>query len=434
MDGVTESVASALGRCSDKKIAIGVSGGRDSMCLLHAVLSCGAVDKCNILAVHVNHGLRETAARDECFVSEYCKQNEVPFVSFSVDVHKRAAVDGLSIEQAARELRYGIFYDLIKRGDAAFVLTAHHALDNAESVLMHLFRGSGLDGLRKMNDSVILHPLIDVYPEELDEYAARHGIEYVTDETNFDSAPDRNFLRLKVLPLIAERYPGAVRAVNALSEECDNACKFLDDSLDESMISACGGVVTVSEKAMRSALADRYVRLALKHFSLTDVTRAQVINVLNITARRGGDCDLSNGVVATREGGGVSFYIPRQRCETVVPLSKGANFIDGLAIDVTQRAVDPKTVKGGAVDIRKLDGAELRFRRDGDTVTVFGGVKKKLRRFFIDSKIPERLRDRVPLICRGSEVLVVVGYQIAESVRQTDDTPDEFKFIVERRY
>ena len=456
MVDLTQKAARVLSAYADKKIAVGVSGGRDSMCLLHAVVGCGAVARERIVAVHVNHGLRETAARDENFVREFCEKNDIEFKAFAVDVKGESAKNRLTIEQAARSLRYGIFYELIKTRAADCILTAHHALDNAESVLMHMFRGAGLDGLRGMNvgektaanalfsrardgagDELrcinantnyapILRPFIDVYPRELDAYAAAHGIEYVTDETNFETAADRNFLRLNVIPLIEQRYGGAVRAINELARECREACAELDGMLDPSLIVYDRGAVLISDSALSGALGARYVRRALGYFSLTDVTREQISSVLRLVGMRtGASTALACGAVAAREYGAVAVYVPREKYDGESALVLGANYIDGLVVDVHKSEINPREVKGGAVDLARLSGATLRFRRDGDMFTPYGGGTKKLKEYFIDNKLPRRLRDRTPLVCVGSTVLVIVGVQVSAQAAQTPATAEK---------
>lgn len=429
-----------------KKIAIGVSGGRDSMCLLHAVINCGRVDKSNVIAVHVNHCLRDTADRDERFVREFCESNGVEFRAYRVDVNKKSVNDGLTVEQAARELRYGIFYDLLKNGAAEAVFTAHHALDNAESVLMHMFRGTGVDGLSRMGEystisvngstvSAIARPFLEVYPQELDEYAKENGIEYVTDETNLELDADRNYVRLKIIPAIEERYQGAVKAINALSKECAELKKFLNSCLDLSLLRFDRGAVVISTAALKSPLADRYIRHALKSFTLTDITRSDIENVIAADWKMGGFVQLKHGVTAMREHDGVALFVQRTVTpfDGEIPIAIGANNIDGLAVDIKKSGRAPKSVKGGAVDFKKLDGAVLRFRRDGDIFKPFGsGGTKKLKEFFIDKKIPLRLRDRIPLICRGNEALVIVGYEISDCVKQTESTTD--KCVIKLRY
>ncbi len=235
MNGLLEKTARRLEPLRGKTLALGVSGGRDSMCLLHAALNCGAVEKSQLLAVHVNHGLRDQADSDELFVREFCLRNGVEFRAYRVNVKAESAKNGFTIEQAARNLRYAVFYDLIGNGEADVVLTAHHALDNAETVLMHLFRGAGLDGMRGMADGgtlPVVRPFLDVYPFELDEYCAQNGLKFVVDDTNFLDDADRNYIRLNVIPLIERRYKGAVRAINALSAECARACDYMESSID----------------------------------------------------------------------------------------------------------------------------------------------------------------------------------------------------------
>lgn len=438
---IEKKVADAVTECGGKRIAIGVSGGRDSMCLLHAVVHSGAAERSDIIAVHVNHKLRETADRDEKFVREYCKNLGIRFAAHAVDVNEKAKRDGLTIEQAARNLRYDIFYDILKSGEADVVFTAHHALDNAESILMHMFRGAGMAGMAGMNNvcadahTGIFRPLLDVYPDELDEYAKAHGISYVTDETNFDTAPDRNYVRLEIMPRILERYSGAVRAINALSKECAQANAFLDGALEEEEITKESGAVIISDRALSGPLGFRYVRRALKAFTLTDITRDDIENTVRlISMRQGAKYMLKHGVCAVKEYGGVALYVQNtaEPFTAEVPLKIGANFIDGLVVDVEKSDAPPLSVKGGAVDFERLNGAVLRFRRDGDIFTPFGGGTKKLKSYFIDKKIPQRLRDRIPLVCRGSEVLVVVGYEISEKVKQTDETKQ--KFTVRQRW
>ncbi len=426
MNGLLEKTARRLEPLRGKTLALGVSGGRDSLCLLHAALNCGAVEKSQLLAVHVNHGLRDQADSDELFVREFCLRNGVEFRAYRVNVKAESAKNGLTIEQAARNLRYAVFYDLIGNGEADVVLTAHHALDNAETVLMHLFRGAGLDGMRGMADGgtlPVVRPFLDVYPCELDEYCAQNGLKFVVDDTNFLDDADRNYIRLNVIPIIERRYKGAVRAINALSAECARACDYMESSIDPSLITYSDGAVLIADDALIGGLAARYVRRALAYFSTVDITREQTDRVVALAHMRiGASVELSGGIVAAREYGRVALYIPRLECDAEYPVALGGNYIDGLAVDIARCDVSPQSVKGGAVDFDKLDGAVLRFRRDGDVFTPFGGKRKKLKQYFIDKKIPKRLRNRIPLICRGDEVLVAVGVEISDSVKQTADT------------
>ncbi|MDE7107010.1 MAG: tRNA lysidine(34) synthetase TilS, partial [Clostridiales bacterium] len=138
--------------------------------------------------------------------------------------------------------------------------------------------------------------------------------------------------------------------------------------------------------------------------------------------RTGAVVQLTGGIEAAREYGCVSLYIPRMPFGGEVPIAMGVNFIDGLAVDIDSSTLSPLDNVGRCVDLDKLNGAVLRFRRDGDMFTPYGGGNKKLKQYLIDNKVPKRLRDRIPLICRGNEVLVIVGVQISDTVKQTDKT------------
>ena len=430
VNGVFEKTRDFLSAYKGKKLAVGLSGGRDSVCLLHAVLLCGVVDKSAVVAVHVNHRLRETATRDEKFVTDICARLGVECLTYSVDVKGECVASGQTVEQAARNLRYGVFEDIIKSGRADYILTAHHALDNAESVLMHMFRGAGLDGLCGMQAANegkrLLRPFLSVYPDELDEFAAQNKIEYVVDETNLIDDADRNFLRLNVIPLIERRYRGVVRSVNALSDECKAASGVLDGAIDRSKITRSFGAVVIDGSALSGALAGRYVRAALEYFTTIDITREQIERVVTLAhMRTGAVIELSCGIKAAKEYGCVALYLPRGECDACTPVSLGACFIDGLAVEIALTDTEPRSIVGGVVDFDKLSGAVIRFRRDGDVFTPCGGGTKKLKQYFIDRKVPSRLRDRIPLICRGNEVLVVVGMQISDGVKVTAVTKNK---------
>ena len=189
-----------------------VSGGLDSMCLLHLLSTWGRQRNLAVTAAHFNHQLRETADRDETFVRDWCKSHEIPFVSGSGDVRKAAAEQGLTLEEAARNLRYDFLMEQQKALHCAFVLTAHHADDNAETMLLNLLRGTGLRGLAGIPEfrGSIARPLLQVTRSELEAYAATHNIPHVEDETNQLDDAARNVLRHHVLPVLRELNPKAV--------------------------------------------------------------------------------------------------------------------------------------------------------------------------------------------------------------------------------
>ena len=192
-----------------ESVLCGVSGGVDSMVLLELLRAWHTAHGGGVTAAHYNHHLRPTASRDEAFVRDWCTQHGIPFVAGGGDVAGYAAREGLSTEEAARKLRYGF---LRREAASRRIYVAHHAGDNAETILWNLIRGTGLRGLSGMSHEQggIVRPLLDVPRAEIEAYAAAHGIPHIEDETNHDpDAASRNLLRLEVMPLLKRLNPRA---------------------------------------------------------------------------------------------------------------------------------------------------------------------------------------------------------------------------------
>lgn len=276
-----------------------VSGGLDSMCLLDLLARwCGEE---HVIAAHFNHQLRPTADRDEAFVREYCGSRGIPFAAGRGDVRALAKEKGLSVEEAARNLRYAFLRQEAAAYGAERIYTAHHADDNAETILMNLVRGTGLTGLTGMARSQdgVVRPLLDVTREELAEYAAAYGVPHVEDETNADpDAAARNFLRIQVMPLLKELNPRAVEHMNR------TACQLrtVDRSLEEEAcrrtahVEARAGRVTLSRRELLAAPPGVRPRMLLRLFDLLGVGRKD-IGAVHIQAL----LDMAPGTVQSNE-------------------------------------------------------------------------------------------------------------------------------------
>ena len=198
------------------RVLCAVSGGLDSMCLLHFLDTWGRLHGFSPAAAHFHHQLRDAADADQRFVEGWCAARSIPCFTGSGDTRALAEAEGLSAEEAARKLRYGFLQETARREGFDAILTAHHADDNAETVLLNLVRGTGLRGLGgipRQRDG-ILRPFLEVSRAELAAYAAAHHIPHVEDETNADpDAAARNFLRLQVMPLLRKVNPRAAEHI-----------------------------------------------------------------------------------------------------------------------------------------------------------------------------------------------------------------------------
>lgn len=400
----------------DGKIAAFVSGGLDSMVMLDILRKKNA----DFFVVHVNHMIREEAASDCDFVRRYCKSVEIPFESYTYDVPALAAKSGRSIETEARLVRRELIKELISSGKADKVALAHHADDNAETVLMHILRGSGIDGLRGIREGDgVIRPLLDMTRRQISEYAQINGVPHVEDKTNSDSRYTRNFIRLEVLPLIKSRYPGAVTALNRLAENVSETIEALDESLDKTLVIAGENEVSLSLKALETPLAARYVIYAAKQLMPVDITRAQITGVLKLHgAENGKMAELAGGLKAFREYDKITFCFPTAEEQKEIPFSLGRIDIGG---GITVEKVPPHPVKGETIVGNVPEGSVFRHRRESDVFTPYGGKEKSLKKYLIDKKIPARLRDGLTLLCLGSEVLAIVGVEISDKVKITDN-------------
>ncbi len=258
-----------------------VSGGLDSMCLLDLLTKWCGGRQGRVIAAHFNHQLRPMADRDEAFVREYCGAREIPFVAGRGDVKALAKREGLSVEEAARNMRYDFLRKTAEDQGAERIYTAHHADDNAETVLLNLVRGTGLRGLTGISrvQSGVIRPLLDVTRAELEEYAAVHHIPHVEDETNADpDAAARNFLRLQVMPLLKQLNPRAVEHINGTARQLWVA----DYSLEEEArrrtahVEVREGRTTLSRRELFEATPSVRPRMLLRLFDLLGVGRKDI--------------------------------------------------------------------------------------------------------------------------------------------------------------
>lgn len=411
----------------------GVSGGADSAALLHAMTRLGAERGFPVYAAHYHHGIRGPEAdRDESFVREYCASLGVRLLAGRGDAPALAEREGIPLEQAARRLRYGFFGEALAECGAKCVAVAHHADDQAETVLMHIMRGSGVHGVRGMdflNDTDygydVIRPLLAVRRAGIEDYIAANRLAYVTDSTNLEPDARRNRVRLELIPYM-ERYFNA-NIVDSLGALARFAAED-DDCLDRMAAAALKPLRSGFDRAALAAL-DRPVRVRALFLLLegcgarVDIERRHIeaADAL-LTAVSGSAIDLPG--VTLRVSGG---------CITAAPVPESAEWsvpFDPAGFDTPEGRVDCRPWTGGfteaaqAIDLDKLPAdAVVRNRRPGDTVRPVGAPgTKKLKEFFIDKKIPKELRDGLPLLCSGSRVMAVLGVCCAGEVMVDADT------------
>ena len=472
-----------------------VSGGADSVCLLLLLNRLAAELGIRVFAFHMNHGIRgEEADRDEQFVGELCKQLEIPLTVVHEKVETYAEEHGLSGEEAGRILRYRHLEETAERYQCTKIAVAHHEDDDAETVLLNLFRGSGLAGLSGIRPvrGKIIRPLLCVSRKEIEEYLKEQGFSWCEDSTNRENDYTRNKIRNELLPWVREninsRAAEHILAASELAAQADvyfemEAERILEESCSkrreeakqptsqnvgeaDGKESGTGQDLKVAENAMKmytkisTNLFDSQPEI-LKTYIIRcmvlnaagkakDITERHIRAVMKLTGPGGGhSVNLPYGLQAVRGYETLKIVQGQERriaVESSDPGQKWENegsfekeirlrtdldetFRIGPAsihLHASSRKKEPEIPKNQYTkwfDYDKINvGLSIRYRQNGDYLTLSGGGKKKLRRFMIDEKIPEDERDRIPVLADGDHVLWVIGYRISDYYKITDET------------
>lgn len=309
-------------------ILCAVSGGRDSVCLLHYLHTLGEKQGFTVAAGHYNHHMRPTAQRDEDFVRALCRELGVAFYTDGCDVVETARQRGLGVEEAGRQLRYEFLARTADAIGAQRIATAHHQSDQAETVLLHLLRGTGPEGLRGIPPvrGRLIRPLLDTPRQEIEDYLTAHALGHVEDETNTSTAFARNRLRLEVMPQLEKINPAFVRNIARTAAIVGREDRYLDQ-LAQERLPAAGA--TISRTALREApeaLRPRMVRLLLDRLGMgkKDLSAVHIGAVLEMMDTGRGMVQLPGGVTAMCRNEMLSF----QRTEVLPPpmaLQEGEN-------------------------------------------------------------------------------------------------------------
>lgn len=415
-------------------IGIGVSGGLDSMALLNIMNDLAYELDIQIVAVHINHGIREESIYEEDFVEQKCKELGVRFYKFRIDAPKIAQEKNLSLETAAREGRYKVFEALITKGIVDKIALAHHLDDQAETLLMHLFRGSGMSGAKGMapiRDNKYIRPLLELSKKQLEDYVTVNSIEHIEDESNYDITYNRNFIRNVVMKDILKRWPNAVSALANFSKSLVEDDSFINSQIREDAVIRDNNLVQIPCSCFlyHNSIVTRTIFKALATLGIKqDIERKHIalIKELALTGENGKKIKLPNQIVVSKEYDYIAIHSNKKEKPVLDQEFKSGTFeVQGYGKIIVKRVkdFDVNETNGDCLyfDFRKVPKtARWRFREDGDVFEKFGGGSKKLKSYLIDKKVPQRIRNVLPVLADGNEVYVIAGVEISDKVRLDD--------------
>lgn len=437
-----------LGR--GERVILAVSGGVDSMVMLHLLLCLRARYHVSLHVAHLNHDLRGTESAEAAdFVRSQCESHQLPVTITTADGSALRDRRVGSLQAAARDLRYRFLERVADEQGAGRIAVGHHRDDQAETVLMNLLRGSGvrgIGGIPPVRDRII-RPLIDCSREEIERYVRKKRIPYVEDSSNRVLAYSRNRIRLELLPELAKRYNP--RVVDALANaatilEAEDALLngMAQEELRNAVISRSREEVVLAIPPMAnlpSALRWRIIRRSAEELragrpGLT-FQHTLAIDRLLMTKGAKGAIHAPGGLRARRAGDGMVLSVGNGQvrdcmssCPLVVP---GVTAIPASSLSLRSELLEEWAMGELAADAwtALLDadrtGMKLCVRgwKEGDRFVPLGmSGRKKLQDFFVDAKVPRDRRGNVPLVMSGDQIVWVVGFRVDERFRATDST------------
>ncbi|EQF44573.1 tRNA(Ile)-lysidine synthetase [Clostridioides difficile CD175] len=436
------------------KIVLGLSGGPDSVCLLHVLNRLKKDFNIEIYAAHLNHQIRGIEAqKDALYVSKLCEDMGIVFFVKSINVPKYCENEGLSLEEGARKLRYEMFYEIKDKIKANKIAIGHNLNAQAETVMMRIMRGTGLKGLKGIDyirDNCIIRPILDVERNEIEEYCEAYNLNPRIDKTNLENIYTRNKIRLDLLPYMKDNFnsnviESIVRMSNSLKSDNDYIEKEAEAKFREVSNIKEKGFVEINLDdfvCLHDAIKVRVLRNSIKHIlgdtnfvdqrhiedimSLEDNSKVNKMLTLprNIFVYRKKDSIiLTNEEIVNEE---IEFYynVPsngfikikelKQIIETQV---MSIDRYKSMKLDNSSKGFDFNKVKGGIV---------IRSRRQGDKIKLAMG-SKKVKDLFIDLKIPREERCKIPIITDSEGIICVGDYKISENYKIDENTKEVLK-------
>ena len=453
-------------------IAAGVSGGADSVCMLFLLWELSKVIDFRLLVVHVHHGVRIDADNDADYVENLCKKIEVPYFYRKVDMNGYAVENGLSPEEAGRQLRYQVFEEVLEAekdiGSIGKIAVAHNRNDRAETMLFHLFRGSGLRGLAGIRPirGQIIRPLLCLDRAEIESYLKEKKIAFCSDSTNEEDTYTRNKIRHHMISYAETQIcENAVEHMNAaadiLAETDDYVQRQTHAAYERCLLSSEKDCETLDLHIFRKE--DVFIQKMVLLYCLEkltphrkDITKEHIYAIIELIGKDGSkEVSLPYHLTAYKEYDKLIFFrrknfLQRKNfCQTKnfdqerkvsqhLPLSvpvPGEVTVPGLGVLEFQiirkenffykkGQIIPEKTYTKWFDYDKITTVLLlRTRKTGDYLTIDDSLRKKsIKDYMINEKIPKIQREHIYLLADGAHILWVPGYRISQYYKVDENT------------
>ena len=447
----------------DDRILVALSGGPDSVCLLHMLYRIKDKFNLKLGAIHINHMLRgEEADKDENYIIDLCEQMGIKHYVKRINIEYIAKETNVSLETAGRNERYKAFEEIKIKDKYNKIAVAHNANDQAETILMRIMRGTGLEGLtgiKPQREGGIIRPILCLNRQEIEDYCEYNGLNPRIDASNYDRHYSRNRVRLDILPYMRDNFNKDIidtlnrmtlllqkdnEFIEEYSKKCYNIyCKKHNNKLEI--------LKELFEKEMESIIT-RVVIIAFKEISKSyqNFEMKHIYEIVNLASRETGKkINLTNNIICENLYGNIVLSKNDNKyynycVKTEIKLDKD-NIIENIEFnnyiinfEVIENKKKEKFTKNNLIKLFNYDKIEkeilIRYRKDGDKIIPLGmSGSKKVKDIFINSKVPREERDNTPILCFDDKISWIVGYKTSQLFKIDSDTKMILKITVNRK-
>ena len=447
-----------------EKLLVAVSGGPDSVCLLHILVRLQEELKLKLHLAHLNHQLRGAESEaDADYVADLARQLGIPATIEKREVKDYQARERLSPEEAAREVRYGFLAEVAKSIGAEKVAAGHTLDDHIETILMHLTRGTGTRGLRglqpytewksKTGSMTIVRPLLEISHEETEDYCQQHKLMPRLDASNLSLSPLRNRIRQQLLPLLRSYNPRVTDALLRTGRIASDDIDFLDEQIDrlwDEIARQRGKTIVLDQEGfdpLPPALKRYLLRASLEKLlgSAKDVEMRHIEEMMSLVTKQAGKrLSLPQGLIFSVE---YNQYRLTSDLDSLSPFPvlgdevsqkiPGQTSLPGWLIEasiIDRKRMTEEDDFTAYLDLGKTsDKLVVRSRRRGDRFQPLGlPQSKKVGEFMIDAKIPQAWRGKIPIVCSPEQIVWVVGWRIDERMKVSENTKQVLRLEFKR--
>jgi tRNA(Ile)-lysidine synthase len=451
IDCVTDTIRRHAMLTGGEKVVVGLSGGPDSVCLLVLLDQLKERFNLQLHAMYVDHGLRPDETPGEILSCEkICRQLGIPFVVRSTDVRAHAEEHRLNRQEAARQLRYHCFHEIVSKITADTLALAHNADDQAETVLMRLLRGSGPAGLSgiPVKRGNIIRPLIETERSEIELFLEQNNITYIVDSSNMRTDYLRNRIRKTLMPELRRINPEIIRSIQKTTLILQEEERYFEIIVTKTLMKLVSRKSTnrlelflAPLEMMEHVILRRVLRRALDATeSLRGISFIHIEDMMNLikSGKAGDRIYLPRNIRVIKEYALLVITSESPPVLTDYEIQPpGEAVLTGTGSVVKARLEENSSDAGDGKSVVLLDAGKMVFplkiraRKPGDFFYPHGfGKKKKLQDFFVDEKVPRDERASVPVVVSGSDIVWIAGYRADHRFRITDQTKKFLRLVI----